>query len=80
MPDAEAEQVFTAYQAHLAAFGPMVPDTARRLANEVSLHDGLHGVERTDGRLEVLVGAGDQQSQAADSPDPAEPAHSLSPT
>jgi hypothetical protein len=62
MPDAEAEQVPAAYLAHLAALGPSVPDAARRLANEVSLHDGLlRGVELTGGRLELLFRAGNQQ-------------------
>jgi len=42
--------------------GPGVPDAARRLANAISLHDGLlRGVERTNGRLELLFRAGDQQ-------------------
>ena len=50
------------YLAHLAALGPTLPDAARRLANEVSLHDGLlRAVERTNGRLELLFRAGDQQ-------------------
>ena len=35
---------------------------ARRLANVISLHDGLlRGVERTNGRLVLLFRAGDQQ-------------------
>ena len=39
-----------------------VPDAARRLANVISLHDELvRGVKRTDGRLELLFRAGDQQ-------------------
>ena len=46
----------------LRALGPSVPDAARRLANAISLHDGLlRGVERTNGRLELLFRAGDQQ-------------------
>ena len=62
MPDAEAEKVPAAYLAHLAALGLTVPDAARRLANEVSLHDALlRGVERTNGRLELPFRAGDQQ-------------------
>jgi hypothetical protein len=62
MPDVEAEQVPAAYLAHLAALGPSVPDAARRLANEVSLHDGLlRGVKLTNGRLELLFRAGNQQ-------------------
>lgn len=62
MPDAEAEQVPAAYLAHLAALGPTLPDAARRLAKEVSLHDGLlRGVELTNTRLELLFRSGDQQ-------------------
>jgi hypothetical protein len=62
IPDAEADKVPAAYLAHLAALGPTVPDAARRLASEVSLHDGLlRGVELTNGRLELLFRAGDQQ-------------------
>jgi hypothetical protein len=62
MADAEAEQVPAAYLAHLAALGPAVPDAARRLTDVISLHDGLlRGVERTDGRLELLFRAGDEQ-------------------
>lgn len=62
MPDEEAELVQVAYLAHLAALGPTLPDAARRLANEVNLHDGLlRGVKRTNGRLELLFRAGDQQ-------------------
>ncbi len=62
MPDAQAELVPAAYLAHLAALGPSVPDAARRLANEVNLHDGLlRVVEPTNGRLELLFRAGDQQ-------------------
>jgi hypothetical protein len=61
MPDAEAERVPAAYLTHLAALGPSVPDAAGRLANEVSLHDGLlRGVEQTITRLEWLFRAGDQ--------------------
>ena len=63
MPDADAEQVPAAYLAHLAALGSTLPDAARRLANEVALHDGLlRGVERRNGRLELLFRAGDQQT------------------
>ncbi len=62
MPDAEAERVPAAYLAHFSALGPTVPDAARRLTKEVSLHDGLlRGVERGSGRLELLLRAGDQQ-------------------
>jgi hypothetical protein len=47
-----------AYLAHLAALGPTLPDVARRLATEVSLHDALlRGVERKNGRLESMFGA-----------------------
>jgi hypothetical protein len=63
MPDAEAEKVPAAYLAHLAALGPALPDVARRLATEVSLHDALlRGVERKKGRLELLFRAGNQQT------------------
>lgn len=63
MPDADAEQVPAAYLAHLAALGSTLPDAARRLANEVALHDGLlRGVERRNGRLELLFRAGGQQT------------------
>jgi hypothetical protein len=41
MPDAGADKVPAAYLSHLTALGPTVPDAARRLAGEVSLHDGL---------------------------------------
>jgi hypothetical protein len=62
MSDAEAEKVPAAYLAHLAALGPTLPDVARRLATEVSLHDGLlGGVERKNERLELLFRAGDNQ-------------------
>jgi hypothetical protein len=62
MPDDEAERLPAAYPAHLAALGPTLPDGARRLATEVSLHDELlGGVERRNGRLELLFRAGDPQ-------------------
>ena len=62
MPDAAADKVPAAYLAHLGALGPTVPDAAHRLASEVSLHDGLlRGVELTNGRLELLFRAGNQQ-------------------
>ena len=63
LPDAEAEKVPAAYLAHLAALGPALPDVARRLATEISLHDGLlGGVERKEGRLGLLFRAGNQQA------------------
>jgi hypothetical protein len=63
LPDAEADQVFAEYEAHLAALGPNLPDDARRLSADVSLHDALVlRVERGSSSLEVQFRAGNNQS------------------
>jgi hypothetical protein len=63
MADTEADRVWAAYEAHLAALGPPLPNDARRLWKEVSLHDGLlRAVELDEDRLDILIRAGDNQS------------------
>jgi hypothetical protein len=63
MPDAEAEQVASAYEAHLAALGPRLPNDARRLWTEVSLHDALlRTVQRAANGFEMLFRAGDNST------------------
>ena len=63
MPDAEADQVSAAYETHLAALGPSLPEDPRRLWTEISLHDALvRGVERESSNLQVGLRAGDQAS------------------
>ena len=63
LPDAEADQVPAAYEAHLAALGPKLPDDVRRLETDVSLHDALVlRVERGSGSFEVQFRAGNNQS------------------
>src|SRR5688572_32327556 len=60
MSDAEAERVASAYEEHLAALDPGLPNDARRLWTEVSLHDGLlRKVERAADRFEIVFRAGD---------------------
>jgi hypothetical protein len=63
LPDADADQVYAAYEAHLAALGPNLPAAARRLWTEISLHDGLvRRVKRGSDSLEVQLRVGNQQS------------------
>ena len=63
LPDAEAERVASMYEAHLAALGPRLPNDARRLWTEVSLHDGLlRNVDRAGDRLEMVFRAGDNST------------------
>jgi hypothetical protein len=63
MPDEEAAGVPAAYEAHLRELAPPLPADARRLVNELSLHDGLlRSVSRTPHLLEILVRAGDNQT------------------
>jgi hypothetical protein len=63
MRDAEAERVASAYEAHLSALGPRLPNDARRLWTDVSLHDALlRTVERTANGFELLFRAGDNST------------------
>ena len=67
MADADAERVPSLYEAYLGSLGPGLPDDARRLWTEVSLHDALvRSVERADHRLVVLYRAGDNSSGYVD--------------
>lgn len=63
LPDAVAERVASRYEAHLAALGPRLPNDARRLWTEVSLHDGLlRTVERAANRFEMVFRAGENRT------------------
>jgi len=63
MPDAEAERIASRYEEHLEALGAHLPNDARRLWAEVSLHDGLlDSVERAGNRLELVFRAGDSST------------------
>lgn len=63
MPDAAVERVAETYEAHLSALGPRLPNDARRLWTEVSLHDGLvRTVERAANRFEMVFRAGDNRT------------------
>ena len=47
----------------MAALGSSLPDAARRLWNEVSLHDSsVMAVERAPNRLEIVLRAGQNQT------------------
>lgn len=63
MPDTEAERVASSYEAHLGALGPGLPNAARRLWTDVSLHDALlRNIERAANGLELLFRAGDNST------------------
>jgi hypothetical protein len=67
LPEAEADQVWAAYKAHLASLGPSLPSGAHRLCTDVSLHDAL--VVRMDhpgDNLELLCRAGSAQAGYVD--------------
>ena len=62
LPEAETDQVWEVYSAHLASLGPSLPREAHRLSTEVSLHDALiRRVEHRGSDLDLLCRAGDNQ-------------------
>ena len=59
---AESDQVLAEYKAHVAALWPNLPEDARRLCTDISLHDALvRGVRRTNSDLELVLRIGDRQ-------------------
>jgi len=65
LSDAEEDAVVPAYEVHIEALTPQLPETLCSLATDVNLHDGLIrriAIERSAARLTIELRCGDLQS------------------